>query len=443
MWTYRARCTFAALAFFCAATSVRAAAPEPVERRSAVVRAVERVSPAVVAVRVTVLVRAQQSPFSWFFRDFRDSRRQTREAQAMGSGVVIDDRGYVLTNYHVIQSADRILLDCVDGRSLEAEVVGSAPDHDLAVLRIKGKDKVTHVPIGTSRDLMIGETVIAIGNPFGLSHTVTTGVVSAVHRSIQADERQYSDFIQTDASINPGNSGGPLLNIEGELIGINTAIYGHAQGIGFAIPIDKAKRIVDDLIAHGEVRRPYFGFNTQALTPALAQSFGLHDASGAIVAQVAADGPAAGKLKEGDVVVSVDGARIADEDSLRAILGDYTVGSTATLRVMREQKQNDIVLQARELSPAQALQRLRERTGLEVEQVQAGEASVIAVKRVVASSAAARIGLQKGDVIRAVDSQQIGTSDGFAKALARSYWRGEVTLMVSRGRLWQQLAFKL
>lgn len=409
------------------------------------VRAVERVSPAVVAVRVTVLVQQQRSPIDWFFRDFRDSRRQTREAHSMGSGVVIDDRGYVLTNYHVVQNADRIVLDCVDGRSLTAEVVGSAPDHDLAVLRVTAKEKVQHVPIGTSRDLMIGETVIAIGNPFGLSHTVTTGVVSALHRSISADARRYTDFIQTDASINPGNSGGPLLNIDGELIGINTAIYGNGQGIGFAIPIDKARRIVDDLLQHGEVRRPYFGFSTQTLTPELASSFGLKDASGAIIAQVTADGPAAGKLREGDVVTNVDGARIADEEALRAMLGDFTVGSTVTLKVLRDQKTVDITLQARELAPEQAMQRLRERTGLEVEQVAVaiGGETVIAVKKVVPGSVAARIGLRTGDIIRAVDSQQVGTATAFAKALARSYWRGEVTLMVSRGRAWQQLAFKL
>ena len=422
--------------------SSRAAAPEPVERRSAIVRAVERVSPAVVSVRVTMVVNRQASPFGWFFRDFRGPQRKREEAQAQGSGVVIDDRGYVLTNYHVVQGADRILLDGVDGKSYEADVVGTAPDHDLAVLRCRTKTALSHVPIGTSRDLMIGESVIAIGNPFGLSHTVTTGVVSALHRTIHTEERDYIDFIQTDASINPGNSGGPLLNVNGELIGVNTAIYGHAQGIGFAIPIDKAKRIVDDLIAHGEVRRPFFGFDTQALTPELAASFGVGK-GGAVVSQVAKDGPATGKLRDGDVIVSIDGTRVIDDDGLRAMLGDYTVGSNVGLKVMRDTKPLDVVLQAQELSPAQAMQRLRERTGLELEQAGAQGSSVIAVKRVQSGSPAARIGLQRGDVVRAVDSQRVGNLDAFGKALARSYWRGEVTLMISRGRAWQQLAFKL
>ncbi len=421
----------------------RAAAPEPVERRSAIVRAVERVSPAVVSVRVTMVVTRQASPFGWFFRDFREPQRRREEAQAQGSGVVIDDRGYVLTNFHVVQGADRIVLDGVDGKSYEADVVGTAPDHDLAVLRCRAKTSLPHVPIGTSRDLMIGETVIAIGNPFGLSHTVTTGVVSALHRTLHTEERDYSDFIQTDASINPGNSGGPLLNVNGELIGVNTAIYGHAQGIGFAIPIDKAKRIVDDLIAHGEVRRPFFGFDTQALTPELAASFGLTEAGGAVVSQVAKDGPASGKLRDGDVIVSVDGARVTDDDGLRGMLGDYTVGSTVVLRVMRDAKPVEVALQAQELSAAQAMKRLRERTGLELEQVSVQGGSVIAVKKVVTGSPAGRIGLKAGDVVRAVDSQRVGNLEAFGKAMARSYWRGEVILMISRGRAWQQLAFKL
>ncbi len=423
-------------------SSLRAAAPETVERRSAIVRAVERVSPAVVSVRTTVYVQRQE-PFAWFFRDFRDSGARREEAQAQGSGVVIDDNGYVLTNFHVVQGADRIVLDAADGQSFAAAVVGTAPDQDLAVLRLQSKDVLPHVAIGTSRDLMIGETVIAIGNPFGLSHTVTTGVVSALHRAIHAQEREYTDFIQTDASINPGNSGGPLLNINGELIGVNTAIYGNAQGIGFAIPIDKAKRIVDDLIAHGEVRRPYFGFDAQSLTPDLARSFGLQDSVGAVVSQVTKDSPADGHVRDGDVVISVDGSRVADADALRTLLGDATVGSTVTLKVIREQKPVETQLQARELSAAQAMARLRERTGLEVEQVSANGVSLIAVKRVVAGSVAARIGLEKGDFIRAVDSQQVGSLDALGKAISRSYWRGEVTLMISRGRIWHQLAFKL
>ena len=231
-------------------------------RRNAVVDAVRHVSSAVVSVRTEVMVNAQQAPgIDWFFRDFAASHGGKRlETLSQGSGVIIDSRGYVLTNYHVIAAGGDIELELADDRRFPAEVVGGTPDHDLAVLRIKAQAALPFIPMGDSHDLMIGETVIAIGNPFGLSHTVTVGVVSALHRTLRTDEREFADFIQTDASINPGNSGGPLLTIDGQLVGVNTAIYNKAQGIGFAIPIDKAKRIVGDLLTYGQVRRPYFGF---------------------------------------------------------------------------------------------------------------------------------------------------------------------------------------
>ncbi|HET6344716.1 MAG TPA: trypsin-like peptidase domain-containing protein [Myxococcota bacterium] len=418
-----------------------------VERRSAVVEAVERVSGAVVSVRAEVMVERPQG-FDWFFRDFA-APQQRQQAASQGSGVIIDPKGLVLTNYHVVASGGDIELELTDGRRLSAEVVGSTPDHDLAVLAAKKTGgPLPFVSMGTSHDLMIGETVIAIGNPFGLAHTVTTGVVSALHRTLRTQERDYADFIQTDASINPGNSGGPLLTIDGQLVGVNTAIYNNAQGIGFAIPIDKAKRIVGDLLKYGEVRRPYFGFEPQDLTPDLATSLGMRDGTGALVAEVDGKGPAAGKLRESDVIVAVEGSRVVDQAALRLLLTDYTVGANVVLDVLREAKRQAVVVQPGELEPGEALRRLRQRIGLTVTELGSAEsartrlpADLILVKGVAPGSPAARVGIRAGDWVRAINSEKVAGLDTFAKTLTRHYWRGQVILLIQRGRLWQQVPF--
>ncbi len=424
------------------------AAPGPA-RRTAVVQAVEQVGKAVVSVTVEVMVAYRENPFDWFFRDFTTPQRR-RETASQGSGVVIDPSGLVLTNYHVIAAGGDIWVEGQAGKRLDAEVVGTAPDHDLAVLRLKSKATLPHIPMGTSADLMIGETVIAIGNPFGLSHTVTTGVVSALHRSITTDERTYSDFIQTDASINPGNSGGPLLNIEGRLIGINTAIYGKAQGIGFAIPIDKARRIVEDLVRFGEVRRPYFGFEAQDLTPELAQSLGVEPGTGVLVAEVDPSGPARGALEEGELVTKLEAMPVDSAQELRLRLGDLTAESPIVLEVRGKQGTRTVKLLAAALSPEEAIRRLRQKTGLTVAELGESEArryhlpaGILLVENVRPGSPAHRVGLKSGDWLRAINSEKLAGMTALGKALARSYWRGQVTLLVQRGRAWQQFAFQL
>jgi serine protease Do len=236
------------------AGGARAGAPEtdPV-RRSRVVEAVERAGPAVVNISTEQVVIQRAVPvdpfFEEFFRDFFDSRPRRSTRTSLGSGVIIRSDGTILTNEHVILRGGRIHVTLADGGEYEAKLVGRDPDADLAVLRIAAGHSLPYIALGRSDDLMIGETVIAIGNPFGLSHTVTTGVVSATKRTLQTGGRTYTDFVQTDASINPGNSGGPLLNILGELIGINTAIYGNAEGIGFAIPVDRVRRSMESLVS--------------------------------------------------------------------------------------------------------------------------------------------------------------------------------------------------
>lgn len=416
-------------------------------RRTPVVRAVAQASPSVVSVRVKRMVAVRRSAFDWFFNDFGPSRRREQTA-SQGSGVVISPKGYVLTNYHVIAVGGDIELELTDGRMFEADVVGTAPDHDLAVLQIETRSKLPHTPMGRSSDLMIGETVIAIGNPFGLSHTVTTGVVSALDRTIQADDRTYFDFIQTDASINPGNSGGPLLNIQGTLIGVNTAIYGRAQGIGFAIPIDKARRIVEDLLRYGEVRRPFFGFDTQALTPELAQSLGMKKARGVLVSSVEGGSPAAGRLQPGDVIHAIESHRVSDPSAVRLRLGDYTVGQTARFSVLRDRKERTVSVKPKALTAKEAAERVTSRVGIEFDAL--GEAAArraglptgsIVVTSVARRSPAARSGLRPGDWVRAVSSKRVLGREAFAKSVAESYWRGELLLLIQRGRVWQQMAF--
>jgi len=289
------------------------------DRHSPVVEAVSRVSPAVVNISSSYEVRKRPNPFSGFgldpffdnfFRDFFDPRFERRhQSTSLGSGVVIDGkRGFILTNAHVIERAGTIKIVLQDEREFEAQIVGADPDSDLAVLKIDSDESLPAIDMGSSDDLMIGETVIAIGNPFGFSHTVTTGVISAVDRSIRTDDRVFHNFIQIDASINPGNSGGPLLNINGELIGINTAIYAKAQGIGFAIPISKARKIISDLIQFGEVVQAWIGITVQNLDARLAQYLDYSGKKGVVVKAVEPSSPAqeAG-LKPGDILLLHDG----------------------------------------------------------------------------------------------------------------------------------------
>jgi serine protease Do len=318
-------------------------------REGPVVRAVRKARPAVVNISSAVETRMRPNPFSGFgfrnpffeefFKDFFDPGfEQRRQSTSLGSGVIIDgQRGLILTNAHVIQRAGTITVALEDRREFEARIVGADPDSDLAVLKIDPTEKLPSLSMGDSDDLMIGETVIAIGNPFGFSHTVTTGVVSAIHRSVRADDRVLHDFIQIDASINPGNSGGPLLNINGDLVGINTAIYAKAQGIGFAIPISKAKKIVADLIQYGEVQPAWIGIVAQELDERLAQYLTYPGRTGAMIRSVEPESPAlAAGLHEGDVLLAVGARKIAGLDDWLAATRAVTAGERLEIQVWRK-----------------------------------------------------------------------------------------------------------
>src|SRR6266571_9504787 len=315
-------------------------------RRSPVVIAVEKASPAVVSIISAQEVERGDNPFSGgdpffdeFFRDFFEPFRQRQTEQSLGSGVVIQPDGYILTNEHVILRSGKIQVQFADERKFDARLVGADSDSDLAVLKVDSSKALPNLPLGNSDDLMIGETVIAIGNPFGLSHTVTTGVVSALNRSLNTDGRTYYDFIQTDASINPGNSGGPLLNIKGELVGINTAIYGKAQGIGFAIPISRAKRIVQELISHGAVEAPWIGLAVQTLTPELAHHFSLRDRQGVLIRTVEPGSPAARiGVERGDEVLGLSGTQTKTLTEFRRKIIDARLSQSLLLSIGRGQQ---------------------------------------------------------------------------------------------------------
>lgn len=305
----------------------------------------EQTVPAVVNIFTRTRVPVQQNPLlnDPFFRRFFDAPEQPREriAQSLGSGVVMDAaKGYVVTNHHVVNGADEIAVHLADGRTLQAELVGSDPETDVAVVKVPA-EKLSALQLADSDKLRVGDFVVAIGNPFGLGQTVTSGIVSAVGRSGLGIEG-YEDFIQTDASINPGNSGGALVNLRGELVGINTAILsqsGGNVGIGFAIPINMAKEIMAQLIEHGEVRRGVLGAQAQDLTPELAQAFDLSAQRGAVVTQVSPGSPAdkAG-LKSGDIITHLNGRPVRDAADVRNVIGLLRIGQKVEMQVMRDGK---------------------------------------------------------------------------------------------------------
>ena len=419
-------------------------------RRTPTVIAVEKSSPAVVNISTEKIVRARSSLglsgdplFDQFFRDFLDPfpRRQYKQS-SLGSGVIFDERGYVLTNNHVIQRASKIKVTLADNREFEGELIGADERSDLAVIKIAATEDLPVATLGESGDLMIGEPVIAIGNPFGLSHTISTGVISALNRSIRVGEDHIlRGFIQTDAPINPGNSGGPLINILGEIIGINTAIYNNAQGIGFAIPIDKAKRIIDELIEYGYVRSAWIGINVQDITPAIAQYFNYQSSDGVLVSQVLPKSSAerAG-IQQGDIIVEINGQPIRDQQGYQMFIDDYTAGDILVFSLLRDEKELKIQVEAEEFSTEQASKFAYQGFGFSVEDITEKTAykyrlrtqQGVVVSQVRKNSPAGQVGIEPGDVIRQIDGNQITDHTEFRDVMMKLSNKSSLIFLIQR-----------
>jgi Do/DeqQ family serine protease len=427
--------TLAALLLPAAHATARGAEADPV-RRSLVVQAVEKSGPAVVNISTEQVTERRASPFPFpqdpffeeFFRDFADPRPRRFKTTSLGSGVIVAADGTIMTNVHVVERASRIHVTLADQRQFDAKLVGADADADIAVLRVDAGAPLPFIALGNSADVLIGETVIAIGNPFGLSHTVTTGVVSALGRSLREEERTFTDFIQTDASINPGNSGGPLLNIRGELIGINTAIYGKAQGIGFAIPVDRARRVMKDLVSYGEVRRAWVGLVVQDLTPELARHFGT--GRGVIVAEVEPKSPAdTAGFARGDAILKVGGREVGSREEFEQRIDDHAQGERITVTRRRDDRDEDVELVVAAFPAARADQLAWQLLGLDA----AADDDGLVVQRVRAGSPAARIGVQRGDRLLGLGGAPLHTVAELRRKMIELRSARSVLLSVGRG----------
>ncbi len=420
-------------------------------RRTPVVRAAAASGPAVVNIFTEEAPRRKQNPFRRFFGDsffrqfFGNTPNQRKsKRRSLGSGVLINSKGYILTNEHVIAQAVRIQVILLDNREFEAQLIGADARSDLAVIKIDSKKPLPYVEMGRSDDLMIGETVVAIGNPFGLNHTVTQGIISALHRTVRANRDQvYSDFIQVDASINPGNSGGPLLNINGSLIGINTAIYQDAEGIGFAIPIDTARRIVNDLIEYGAVRRGWLGVSVQDLTPDLVRYFKLERSGGVLVTRVVPQGPASkAGIRQGDILTSIGSHKVINKSDYFQALSSYTIDDVFNLSALRDGAGKKFRMRLTTIPKSYAREFARQWLGVRVSPVDlsarkryrlSAEEGVVIVN-VSPNGVCGRVGIQPGDVIRRVNRDNIRNRADYEKAIMEAGKLSSVVLLVQRGR---------
>ena len=324
------------------------------------VRVAELVTPSVVNISTVTTCKGRAPtelfrPFGNdpFFRDFFDrffeGMPRRRQQASLGSGVIIEKSGLILTNNHVVKDADEITVKFANKQEVKGKVVGTDAKTDLAVIRVAAKEDLPVATLGNSDTLQVGEWAIAIGNPFGLDHTLTVGVISATGRS-EVGIAAYENFIQTDASINPGNSGGPLLNVRGEVIGINTAIVASGQGIGFAIPVNMARKVMEDLVKKGKVTRGWLGIGIQPLTPELAKSFGVSADEGILVNQVMPKSPAeAAGIKVGDLILSLDGKPIKDARQMQRLVAEAEIGKTIEVVVLRDKTKRALKVQVGEM----------------------------------------------------------------------------------------------
>ena len=420
---------------------------------------VSAVSPAVVNISTTKVVRRDTLPFSEdpffdLFKPFHDFGLPKKwKEQSLGSGVIVSKDGYIITNNHVVEQSEDIRVTLFDKRSFRGTIVGADPKTDIAVVKISA-DNLPTVPWGDSDKLQVGEFVLAIGNPFGLSHTVTMGIISAVGRA-NVGIADYEDFIQTDAAINPGNSGGPLVDVKGELIGINTAIFsrsGGYQGIGFAVPSNMARLVMDQLMKEGKIVRGWLGVTIQDITPELSQKFGLKDSKGALVGDISKGSPAekAGMMR-GDVILEFNGKEVRSVGSLRNMVSQSKVGTQVKLKILRGGKEYQLTVAIAELpkevagSPTEPSPENMQKnafSGITVMDLTkeiarqlglgANEKGVVVVK-VEQGSGADDAGLKKGDVIQEIDKKKVAGLRDF-NSITSSIEPGDTTLLfINRG----------
>jgi len=431
---------------------------------------VKKEKPAVVNISTTKVIHKKglgRSPFApndrfrEFFGDdflnkfFRSMPQREYKTQSLGSGFIIDEKGYILTNNHVVENADEIIVKLSDEREFKAEVVGRDPKTDIALIKIKGHDHLPVVNIGDSDKIQVGEWVLAIGNPFGVGQTVTAGIVSATGREIGSGP--YDDFIQTDASINPGNSGGPLFNTRGEVIGINAAIYtpsGGNVGIGFSIPINMAKRIIPQLKDKGSVTRGWLGVSLQQITKELAESFKLPSAEGGLVGSVVKGSPAekAG-IKRGDVIIEFDGKKISKMRSLPSIVAMTPIGQKVKIKVIRDGKVKTLKAKIEEMKESEIAKADEPITnlGMSVQEVtpdiaeQLGLDTIegVIVVRVEKGSPSYLGGIRRGDAIIQVNKQNIKNINDYRNAMSK-FKKGDTALfLIVRGSISFYAAIKV
>ena len=416
----------------------------------------KRLKPTVVNIRTAKNIKPQQrmqrpqSPFDNFFDEFfgqfrnQMPQQRPRREQTLGTGFIISPDGYILTNNHVVNGADEVLVKLSDGREVKGEIKGSDDKLDLALIKINEKEKLHSTELGDSDSLEVGEWVMAIGNPFGLSQTVTAGIVSAKGRVIGSGP--YDDYIQTDASINPGNSGGPLFNAEGRVIGINTAIVAGGQGIGFAIPINMAKGIISQLRDTGKVTRGYLGVQIQAVTPELAKSFNLEAEKGALISEVFKDSPAekAG-LKAGDIVLEFDGKHIGEFNELPRIVAATPVDKKARITVFRDGKRLELPIVVTKLKEGESATaagdgKESEKLGLVVQELNRQLADRLGIKdtkalvitEVKPGSLAEDAGISAGSIVVEINGQRPDTMEKFNAVVAKLKKGDVVRLLLKR-----------
>jgi len=410
----------------------------------------ERTSPGVVNIQTSKTIKGQAMPnFEDFFFGIPRGHGQELERQvpSLGSGFVISSDGYIVTNNHVVEGVDSIKVAFIDGSELDATIIGRDPKTDIALIQVESSKKLFALPLGDSSAVRPGEWVVAIGNPFGLEHTVTAGIVSAKHRVI--GQGSYDDYIQTDAAINPGNSGGPLLNLKGEVIGINTAINPRANTIGFAVPINMAKQILPQLKAKGSVTRGWLGVVIQRITPELIEALELDGDQGALVSKVAPNGPAdeAG-VEHGDVIIEFDGQKVESWNDLPRIVAATPVGKEVELVVTRDGKRKTLTAKIGTLEESEVVAELNgsngdgesaAKFGLRVQdltpeiadQLGVEDDAGVLVTAVEPGSAADAAGLRRGDLILEVDRSPVNTASELEDRLGKA--EGRALLLVRRG----------